>query len=104
MDKQTKREIQEINTKINAGQNRLKKCEEYVKVLQAIVPLVHLANDYACWLDLDAGQAKKIWRTILADVETIQDEARDAYSDTADIVYELTNKLNEIKKEQNETA
>lgn len=98
MDKQTKREIHETNTKINAGENRLKKMGDYVKVLHALVPLVQLAGDYATWLDLDQGQAKKAWRMILADIETIQAETQEAYSDTADIVYELTNKVNKIKE------
>lgn len=99
MDKQTKREIHETNTKINAGENRLKKMEDYIKVLHALVPLVQLASDYAAWLDLDQGQTKKTWRMILADIETIQAETQEAYSDTADIVYELTNKVNKIKEE-----
>lgn len=79
----------DINLQINTLQNKLKRIGEYDKVVDAITPLVKLAEEMAVKADIDNGEDKKTWRMIYADVATIQSTVKDAYSDTADMIREL---------------
>lgn len=92
-------ELHVCNGEINKKQGELSKIEDYVRVMHSIVPLVELAHKMCVKLDIDEGQTKKTWQMILADVMTIKREVEDYYSDKADGVHELEEKIVKLRKE-----
>lgn len=84
----------DINQQINTLQNKLKRIGEYDKVVDAIVPLVRLAEELSVKADIDNGEDKKTLRMVYADLATIQSVIKDSYSNTADMITALRLKTN----------
>ena len=80
----------ERNVQINKLQEKLKQVGDYEKFVEALLPLVKLAEGHAVKADIDNGEDKKTWRMIHADVVTIKSMVEDVYSDIADRIHELS--------------
>lgn len=91
--------IKYYSRQIQENSVALAKMEDYVKVIQSIVPLVELARKYALKVDLDNGEAKKSWEIILADVLTIKEEVAERYSGISDTSQEMQEELKKLKEE-----
>lgn len=96
---ETRHRIHVLNSEITKRQAKLMRIEDYSKSIQALVPMVELAIKLSSRADLDNGEDKNAWRTILADILTIREEVAETYSGLADIAQEMSEEVNKLKKE-----
>lgn len=91
------KQIHALNAEIDKRKRQLIKIEDYMKTVQALVPLIELANKMSLRADIEEGVNKNTWRVVLADVLTTKEEISEIYSGLADTTQELVDKLSELK-------
>ena len=98
-DKDIRHKIHVYNDELSKRQAKLVRIEDYMKTVQALVPMVELAIKLSSRADIDNGADKNAWRTVLADILTMKEEISETYSGLADVAQELHENIEKLKKE-----
>lgn len=98
-DKDIRHKIHVYNDELSKRQAKLVRIEDYMKTVQALVPMVELAIKLSSRADIDNGADKNAWRTVLADILTMKEEISETYSGLADVAQELHENIERLKKE-----
>ena len=98
-DKDIRHKIHVYNDELSKRQAKLARIEDYMKTVQALVPMVELAIKLSSRADIDNGADKNAWRTVLADILTMKEEISETYSGLADVAQELHENIERLKKE-----
>lgn len=89
--------IHVLNGEITKRKAKLIKIEDYAKVVQAIVPMIELAERYSSRVDMDNGHDKEALRIVLADILTLKDQISEFYSDYSDVTQNMVNEVEKLK-------